>query len=406
MSPDYDIIIAGGGMVGASLACALREENVRIAVIEPVSPRTSDQPSYDDRGLALSLASQRILAGLGLWRNVSGGANPIRHIHVSDRHRFGFVRLDAEMLQIQALGYVVIARELGHVLLDHLAKAKTIDVLCPATVKGVELESDHAKVNIDVGSDKKVLTSRLIIIADGTHSDVREMVGIDAQIKDYHQTAIVTNVTPGNDHNDTAYERFTDSGPMALLPLTGKRCVVVFTVNTQDADHYINMDDEAFISALQVRFGRRLGKFQRIGSRKSYPVIRLEAGDQVADRAVVLGNSAHTIHPNGAQGFNLGLRDVAGLAEVLVPALREGMDVGRQHLLERYMNLRRRDQRRVIQFSDGLASLFYNDLPHKVISRNLGMLLIDVIPTLKRSFLRRMTGLHGKQPALVRGVSL
>jgi len=406
MLTDYDIIIAGGGMVGASLACALHEENSRIAVIEPVSPRTLDQPSYDDRGLALSLASQRILAGLGLWRSVSGSANPIRHIHVSDRHHFGFVRLDAEMMQLQALGYVVIARELGRVLLDHLAKAKTIDVFCPATVNGVNLESDHTKVDIDVGGDKKTLTSRLMIVADGTHSEVREMIGIHSQIKDYQQTAIVTNVTPGNEHHDTAYERFTDSGPLALLPLTGKRCVVVFTVNTQDAEHYISMNDDAFISALQVRFGRRLGKFQRIGSRKSYPIIRLEADGHVAERAVLLGNSAHTIHPNGAQGFNLGLRDVAGLAEVLVPALREGVDVGRQHLLQRYMNLRRHDQHCVMQFSDGLASLFYNDLPHKVIGRNLGMLLTDMMPTLKRSFLHRMTGLHGKQPALVRGLPL
>ena len=404
MPLDYDIIIAGGGMVGASLACALRKQDIRIAVIESVSPKASVQPSYDDRGLALSLATQRILAGLGLWQGVSESANPIQHVHVSDQDHFGCVRLHAEMLQVSALGYVVIARELGHALMDTMAKSEIVDVFCPATVRGIEVGSDHAEITVNMDGQNNILRTKLFVAADGTHSQSRDLLGIKTQTKDYGQTAIVTNVTPAQPHRNTAYERFTRSGPLALLPLTGQRCVVVFTVNTDDLQQYMQMGDAAFINVLQARFGRRLGKFERLGARKSYPIMQLNVCDPVQERAIVLGNSAHTLHPNGAQGFNLGLRDAAGLAEILIPAFRDGKDPGKRQLLESYMQLREHDQQRVMQFSDGLASLFYNDLPHKVMARNMGMLLTEMVPLLKRSFMRRTMGLHGKQPGLVRGI--
>ena len=402
--PDYDVVIVGGGMVGASLASALSAEQIRVAVIEAVPARAGDQPSYDDRGLALSLSSQRILAGLGLWDTLC--CSPIRHVHVSDRKHFGVVRLHADMLRIPVLGYVVIARELGRVLLDRLHEADNVDFFCPATVEGLSIEPASATATVSVNGKSKTLTSRLIVAADGTHSRVRELLGIDARIKDYGQTAIVTNVTPERPHDDTAYERFTESGPLALLPLPEQRCAVVFTVNTQDAEHYSQMDDDRFMTCLQSRFGRRLGKFQRIGARKSYPVKLVSVREQVRERLVILGNSSHTLHPNGAQGFNLALRDVAGLAEVLIPALRANKDPGERQLLNTYVAARQNDQQCVMQFSDGLATLFYNELPHKVFIRNAGMLFMDMSPPLKRSFLRRAMGIYGRQPSLVRGLAL
>lgn len=403
--PDYDVVITGGGMTGASLAVALSQENIRIAIIEAVSPRAGNQPSYDDRSLALSLSSQRILQGLGLWDAVSTTANPVQHIHVSDRHHFGFVRLHAETMHIPALGYVVIARELGRVLLEKISKTKNIDLICPAKVNDIVIQSDRVIVNLQ-GTDQKSISGRLIVAADGSHSRVVELLGIETMVKDYGQTAIVTNVTPGRQHQNTAYERFTSHGPLALLPLNDNRCAVVFTVYHDEAEAFMNLDENVFLNQLQSRFSRRLGEFKRLGNRKSYPMQLIHTKEQVRERIVVLGNSAHTIHPNGAQGFNLCLRDVAGLAETLIYAFRSGIDPGQRQVLNQYRDLREHDQIAVIRFTDSLAGLFYNDLPHKVLLRNTGMLLMDSFPLLKKAFMQRAMGIYGHQPALVRGVPL
>ena len=403
---DYDIIVAGGGLIGASLACALGSEECRIAVIEPVSFKQPEQPSYDDRGLALSYSSIQILRGLGLWHSVIDSASPIKHIHVSNQHHFGFVHLHAEKVNVKALGYVVIARDLGRALLNEIEKKNNIDFICPATVQDIKLQPDHAQVSISRNKKTAVLNCKLVVIADGTQSKLRELLGMETETHDFRQTAIATNVTPGRPHQDTAWERFTTSGPLAVLPLTKNRCAVVFTVNTEETEQYLNSDDSYFLQALQDRFGYRLGRFQHVGARKSYPIKKINLKNPVLNRAVFLGNAAHTLHPNGAQGFNLGLRDVAGLAEILVPAIRTGKDPGDMLLLENYLDLRLRDQQRVMCFTDGLASLFYNDLPHRIFARNTCMLIANIFPPLKKAIMRGAMGLHGKQPALVRSVPL
>jgi 2-octaprenyl-6-methoxyphenol hydroxylase len=404
--PDYDVVIAGGGLAGASLACALADKDCRIGVVETLPLQAEYQPSYDDRGLALALSSQRILEGLGLWAKLARSASPIRHVHISDRSRFGFVRLDAGLLNVPALGYVVIARAIGKVLLNHLQTSAAVDLHCPAEVISVRIEPDDVKTGINMNGTEKTLTSRLFVAADGTNSKARQLLGITAREKDYGQRAIVSNISPARPHKDTAYERFTASGPIALLPLTEQRCAVVFTVHTGEADRYLTLDDDAFIACLQARFGCRLGRFLRVGTRRSYDLKLVSVTDQVRDRVVLLGNSAHTLHPNAAQGFNLGLRDVAGLAEHLVPALREGRDVGSRQLLENYLASRRKDQQRVLCFTDSIAATFYNDLPYKVLLRDALMLATDLVPFLKRSFLREAMALSGHQPALVRGLPL
>lgn len=403
---DYDIIIAGGGLVGASLACAVGPENCRIAVVEPVSFRQPDQPSYDDRGLALSWSTIQILHGLGIWQSVRDSANPIKHIHVSNQNHFGFVHLHAESVNVRSLGYVVIARDLGRALLNEIESRQNIDFICPASVQDIKMQADYAQVSISRNNNTEVLNSKLVVIADGTQSKLRERLGMETETHDFQQTAIVTNVTPGRPHQDTAYERFTSHGPLAVLPLTKNRCAVVFTVVTGDTEKYLDCDDKFFLQSLQDRFGYRLGRFQHVGTRKSYPIKKIELKNPVQDRAIFLGNAAHTLHPNGAQGFNLGLRDVAGLAELLVPAIRNGKDPGDYLLLDNYLDLREHDQKRVMCFTDGLASLFYNDLPHKVLARNAGMLITNIFPPLKKAIMRGAMGLHGKQPALVRGVPL
>jgi 2-octaprenyl-6-methoxyphenol hydroxylase len=403
LQPDFDVVIVGGGMAGASLAIALAAENTRIAMIEAVLPGAEDQPSYDDRGLALSLSSQRILNSLDLWDAVCDSANPIEHVHVSDQHHFGFVRLHAEQMNLSALGHVVLARELGRILMERISVLNNIHLICPARVRDIVIHPDHAEVILLQDGNKSKITAHLVVAADGSSSPVREILGISTDSRDYGQTAIVTNVTPGKPHNNTAFERFTEQGPLALLPSIENRCVVVFAVGSESAEQYLNMSDDEFLTLLQSRLGRRLGKFQRLGKRKSYPMQLILAREQVRERVVILGNAAHTLHPNGAQGFNLCLRDIAGLAEILLPALRNGDDPGHRHLLNQYQDLRISDQSRVTRFTDGLVKMFYNDLPHKIWIRNTGMLLLDICPSLKRSFALRAMGLHGKQPAMVRG---
>lgn len=405
MNHDYDIIIIGGGAVGAALACALSNNNsssnLTIAVIEAVSAKADIQPSYDDRGLSISLSSKNILDNLGLWQNISPHANPIKNIHVSDRHHFGFVRLDAASMGVSALGYIVLARELGKVFMQCIKASDNIDLLCPASVADVEISDSMVSVKVNIDGVEKTITSSLLVAADGTESRTRAMLGIGTSVKDYEQVAIVSNVIPESPHNDTAYERFTESGPLALLPYTQQRCVLVFTVVKADAEKYLQLDEQSFLDILLQRFGRRLGNFSKLGQRKSYPLKMLQVEEQVKHRAVFLGNAAHTVHPNGAQGFNLGLRDAAALAEKLIEAQKKNLDIGEYTLLSSYLASRKDDQQRVLRFTDRLAESFYNRQAVKIIARNLAMLTIDLTPPLKHRFTRCAMGFWGHQPSLV-----
>lgn len=403
MQAEYDIIIVGGGLTGASLASCLAETPVRIAVVEAVSINSGRQPSYDEKGLALSLSSQRIFNAIGVWQELRHHAIPIEHIHVSDRGRFGFVRLHAEEAGLPALGYVVIARELGAALLARMAAASKVDFICPAEVTAVNQLADGVSVVIDKEGNRETLSGKLLVAAQGSHSPLREEAGIRVVTKDYQQTAIVCNVTPERPHANTAYERFTGSGPLALLPLSEQRCAVVLTVHNGDKERFLAMPDTEFLSELERRFGRRLGRFTKAGRRRSYPLVLMVTEEQVRDRTVFLGNAVHTIHPNGAQGFNLCLRDVAGLAETLTGAVRDGLDPGRVEVLESYFAARRADQRRVIRFSDSLAEIFYKPGPVKALARNAGMLLTDLAPGIKTELITRATGLGGGQPRMVYG---
>ncbi|MCI0401444.1 MAG: 2-octaprenyl-6-methoxyphenyl hydroxylase, partial [Gammaproteobacteria bacterium] len=406
MPRDYDVLVIGGGMVGATLTCALADQPLRIGIVEAVPFQDKDQPSYDDRGLALALASQRVLAGLGLWDRVSQEANPIRHVHVSDRGQFGFVRMDAATVGVDALGYVVLARTLGKILTERFTALDNVEVFCPARLQGIRVYESRAEVSVRLDRESVKLTTRLLVGADGTASEVRRLLRLTARKRDYGQTAIVANVTPQRPRHNTAFERFTDTGPLALLPLSETRAALVWTLQRGAVDGVMAMDEQSFLGGLEGQFGRRLGRFYRLGQRKSYPLCRLEAKQQVLPRVVMLGNAAHTVHPNAAQGLNLGLRDVAALAEVICDAIRDGQDPGAEPCLKRYLASRRTDQQWVISFTDGLAGLFYNDDLFRMLVRDIGMLGLDLIPPFKRRFMRQVMGLVGRQPRLVRGLAL
>jgi 2-octaprenyl-6-methoxyphenol hydroxylase len=402
----HDVIIIGGGMVGASLACALSGQGLRIAVIEGIAPATRAEPGYDDRAIALSYGTRRILDGLGLWRQLAGDATPIHQIHVSDRGHFGTAHMDRADEGLPAIGYVVPARAIGRVLEDAVAAAADIERFCPARVTGVERGASDIRVQVSEGRAHFTLRGRLLVAADGADSSVREHFGITAVERDYGQSAIVTNITPQLPHRNIAYERFTDSGPLALLPMTERRCAVVWTVASGQVDAVMQLSDTDFLAQLQERFGQRLGRLQRVGRRQAWPLRLLHANESVRERVALIGNAVHTLHPIAGQGFNLGARDVAALAEVLVDAVRNGEDPGSLAVLERYGQWRRHDHRNVTVFTDGLARLFSLPLPGLGMVRGAGLLVFDLLPPAKRLLTRMTMGRATRLPRLARGLPL
>lgn len=403
---DYDVVIVGGGMVGASLAIALSSSAVRVAVLEAVPFRSDLQPSYDDRAIALSYGTQRIFAGMGLWGALQAEATPIHTIHISDRGRFGFTRLDCREEGVEALGYVAVSRAMGAVVAERLQQLPNVEVLCPAAVTNVMSGSNHAEVTVNCDGGARRLTANLVVAADGATSQVREWLGIDALRWDYGQTAVITNITSERPHQNRAFERFTDSGPLALLPMSDKRCSVVWTVRSAYAEQVMALDDATFLQALQERFGSRLGSLVRVGARRAYPLQLVRAYEHVRPRLALIGNAAHTLHPVAGQGFNLGLRDVAVLAEVLSDAAVASRDIGSLEVLQAYAQWRRRDHLKMIAFTDGLARVFSNPLAPVRALRNAGMLAVDLLPPLKHALTRHTMGLAGKLPRLARGLSL
>jgi len=400
----FDLLIIGGGMVGASLACALGNQPLRVGVIEAVPFRSESQPSYDDRSIALAYGARKIFEGMRLWQQVEEIVTPIKKIHVSDRGHFGVTRMDAAREGYPALGYVVENRDLGQLFVKQLASFSNIELICPAQLKNFTINADDAEVVIERDGKVETLTTKLIVGADGGRSVVRQLAGIDHTSDDYNQNAVIANVTPGKDHQNIAYERFTDSGPLALLPMSEGRCSLVWTVDRDNVDDVMALDDATFISQLQQRFGMRLGPLQKVGRRNAYPLALVRAVEHIRPRLALIGNSAHVLHPIAGQGFNLGIRDVAALAQVIVEAKEQ--DIGALTVLNQYDAWRKRDQDCVTGLTDGLVRIFSNQITPLVIGRNSGLLAMDVIPPVKRMLMRQTMGLAGKLPKLARGIPL
>ena len=402
----YDVIIVGGGMVGASLACALSGQDLHIAIVEAVQPGVREEPGYDERAIALAYGTKRIFSGLQLWDELAVAATPIHRIHISDRGHFGMTRMDRTEEGLPALGYVVPARVIGQVLDDAVSRREGIEYHCPASVSAVSRTGDAVQVEIIQDGVPETLSARLLVAADGVNSLIRKQFGIDSLESDYGQTAIVTNITPQLPHRNIAYERFTDTGPLALLPMTEQRCAVVWTVASEQADDIMALDDDAFLAGLQERFGYRLGRLQRPGRRQAWPLKLMQAAESVRERLALVGNAAHTLHPIAGQGFNLGARDIAVLAEVLVEAVRKGEDPGSLEVLNRYAEWRHADHQGVTVFTDGLARLFTMPIPALGMVRSAGMLALDLVPPAKRLLTRMTMGRAGKTPRLARGLPL
>ncbi|HGM5583327.1 TPA: 2-octaprenyl-6-methoxyphenyl hydroxylase [Pseudomonas putida] len=389
-----NLAIIGGGLVGASLALALqagaKARGWKILLIEPFAPGDSFQPSYDARSSALSFGTRQIYDQLGLWQGIERRAEPIRQIQVSDRGRFGATRLDAQEEGVPALGYVVENAWLGQCLWQGL-DSEVVSWRCPAEVRAMQPVEGGYRLQLD---DDTSLECDLAILADGGRSGLREQLGIHVRRTPYDQSALIANITPGEAHRGQAFERFTEQGPMALLPLPENRCALVWTRQGMDARRLAEIDERVFLRELQDAFGYRLGALRQVGARHLYPLALVEAEEQVRPHLVVLGNAAHSLHPIAGQGFNLSLRDVQALAEALLAGPQQPGDLA---TLQGYRQRQRLDQTLTIGFSDQVTRLFGSAQPLLAAGRNLGLLGLDLLPPAKRWFARQAMGL-GTRP--------
>ncbi len=404
---DYDVAIVGGGMVGASFALALRATRLRVILIESVPPDSAAQPSFDERTTALGNGSRQIFETLGVWQAMSADSSPIRSIHVSDAGRFGVARLDAREQGVPAFGYVVPNRTIGRVLWQSLRESPNVTLAVPAKLAGATVRDDG--VLLDVVRDGKTTSIRaaVAVAADGAGSVLRTSAGIEAAVEDYDQVAIVVNAATERPNNGEAFERFTSSGPLAVLPVSGGGYAVVWAVSPARAAELVSLDETAFAAELLSAFGWRAGRWTRIGRRNTYPLMLSRAAETVSGRVVLIGNAAQALHPVAGQGFNLGLRDAATLAEMLAraepnPDFSPMVD----ELLGKFAAWRAEDRSGVTRFTDSLVKLFGSDMPGLGLVRNFGLLLFDLSPAAKRALSRVSWGFAGRMPRLARGLPL
>lgn len=417
---DFDLIIIGGGLVGASLACALSDSSLRIAIIEAFPFKSDDseyQPAFDARSVALSYTSKQVFEGIGLWPSINKlGVAAIKKIHISDRGHAGITRLNADDENVDALGYVVETRVIGKALFDRLNKQKNVTLIAPAKLKNFDLNAECASADIEITDsnnlvESRTLTAKLLVAADGGDSVVRRLSGVRIKQRNYEQSAVIANIATDQPHNNQAFERFTDSGPLALLPMAAtddekNRYSLVWTINNSEQEEMMHWDDETFLLKLKQRFGERAGQFIQVSKRHVYPLSLMRAKEHVRERLAIIGNAAHTLHPVAGQGFNLGLRDVAALSQVIIDASRENKDIGSLTTLQTYADWRKRDHIQTAMATDGLVRLFSNNFLPLAALRNLGLLVVDLVPPLKKVFARHAMGYVGKLPRLGRGLKL
>ncbi len=378
-----DIAIIGGGLVGLCAALALQHSKRSITIIEAGNLEQVPAGGLNARSIALSASSVQIFRALGIWPQIDAQAAPIRHIHISSRGRWGVTRLQAAEYQLDALGYVIESQALGRCLLDAVEASKNLKLQQNASFESI---TQDATVNIGYRKNGRLtrFQARLALIADGAQAPARAALGIGHQSIDYGQAVVISNLEVSKPKIDTAYERFTPQGPLAMLPLGGRRYACVWTLTPQQAEAVCAQDDAGFSAALQDCFGFRLGLIERAGKRFSIPIQRTRADTLQCGHCLLIGNAANALHPVAGQSFNLALRDIACLYELLSEQSLEDLGDGKFGVLaDEYEMLRLQEQRQVIRYGDGLVTLFSNDLPLFDHLRAAGLGLLDLLPPLK-----------------------
>ncbi|MGL4727092.1 MAG: 2-octaprenyl-6-methoxyphenyl hydroxylase [Scandinavium sp.] len=382
------VIIVGGGMTGATLALALShlsKGQLPVHLVEAVSPESQQHPGFDARAIALAAGTCQQLERVGIWQAIRDCATAIRTVHVSDRGHAGFVTLEAEDYHLPALGQVVELHDVGQRLFSMLRKAPGVTLHCPARVEQFSRSQDRVDVTLDNGT---VLTGKLLVAADGSRSALGEQCGIAWQQQPYEQLAVIANVTTALPHQGRAFERFTQHGPLAMLPMSDGRCSLVWCHPLDNRDDVLSWADERFCHELQQAFGWRLGRITHSGSRSAYPLSLMTATRAVSHRLALVGNAAQTLHPIAGQGFNLGLRDVMSLAEMLAQA----DDAGDYALLCQYQKRRDTDKNATIGVTDGLVHLFANRWAPLVAGRNLGLMAMELFSPARDVLAQRTLG--------------
>ncbi|MGB1648029.1 MAG: 2-octaprenyl-6-methoxyphenyl hydroxylase [Cycloclasticus sp.] len=392
MQVDYDVIIIGGGLVGGCLALALSQTPLRVAVVEASSFAEKQADSAGQRAIALSWGSRCILEQLNSWQQINESAMPIRDIHVSDKGHFGKTRLSAKAQQVDALGYVVEAAKIESVMAARLTKVG-VTILCPAELIDYQIDDSQAVVTVNLDGEERTLCCHLLVGADGGLSKVRQLGQFELKEYAYDQQAVTGLIKTESDQCDVAYERFTSEGPIAMLPHVGGQYSLVWTMSSDKAVQVKKMSEDAFIERLQARFGQWLGELSLAGECQVFPLNLQYVPNNTAARVVLIGNAAHQLHPVAGQGFNLGLRDAAILADVLAQNLQnKGVD----EVLEIYARRRKTDQQLVTGLTDNLIKLFSTDNALLSVLRNSGLLILDKLPMLKNQFAQQTMGLSSR----------
>ena len=413
-----DVAIVGGGMVGMTLAAALGGAGLAVVIVDAEAPAAMTAAPFDGRSSAIAFGSQQVLAGVGAWAGMAAEAQPILDIRVSDGDGRGgvsrlFLHYDHRTLAGTApetappFGHIVENRVIRRALLQRLAELPSVRHIAPARVAGVTRTESAATLHRDGGEP---IAARLVVAADGRQSPVRAAAGIKTVEWAYAQTGIVCTVAHEKPHGGVAHEHFLPAGPFAMLPMVDDgglhRSSIVWTERRDLAPKMLALDEAAFAGEIERRFGPSLGRLRTIGGRWAYPLTLVHAERYVDNRLALLGDAAHAIHPIAGQGLNLGLRDVAALAEAVVDAHRLGLDIGDALVLERYQRWRRFDNLVLMAVTDGLNRLFSNDLAPLRLARDLGLAAVNQLPALKRVFMRHAMGMVGDLPRLVRGERL
>ncbi|HHG3591724.1 TPA: 2-octaprenyl-6-methoxyphenyl hydroxylase [Vibrio parahaemolyticus] len=386
----YDVVIAGGAMAGATLALAIEHLSrgaLRIAVVEPFKAQSDQHPGFDSRSIALSYGTVNLLRHLELWSAIEPFSTPIEHIHVSDRSHAGMTDITKHDVGVEALGYVVELADVGRVYQELLTHSTAIDLYCPDSAKHITRTQENVTLELASG---ELLNAKLLVAADGAVSQCCQQIGLELSEHDFDQVAVIANIVTQEPHQGRAFERFTENGPVALLPMSDNRMSLVWCLRPDDAQIVMELSESEFLERLQQDFGWRLGAMQKVGLRASYPLLLRHRKQNISHRFAIVGNAAQTLHPIAGQGFNLGIRDVVTLAEELV---KQGEDVGRYQGLIRFSQRREADRNETIWLTSSLVHVFSNDLLAMRIGRNTALAAMDNLSIFKQPLLRHTLGL-------------
>jgi 2-octaprenyl-6-methoxyphenol hydroxylase len=394
---DCDLVIVGGGIVGATLACALKDLGLKTIIIEakPLAVAASKRQAY-----SLSLLSSQILTGIGVWQQIVPKIGKYRHIRLSDANYSGIVKFETEDIKTDFLGYVAEHNVVLTALQEAIATRADVSWLCPAEVIGVEYQDSFAAIEVEVEGKKRLVKTKLVVGADGARSLIRNLAGIKTQGWKYWQSCVAFTIQHEAPQNDTAFERFWSTGPMGVLPLPGNRCQIVWTAPHEQAKALQKLDEQEFLQKLEERTGGLLGKLQLVSDRYLFPVQLMQCDRYVKSRLALVGDAAHCCHPVGGQGLNLGIRDAAALAQIIQEACQQGEDIGDLKILKRYERWRKRENLIILGFTDFLDRVFSNNWLPIVAMRRFGLWLLEHLTPLKIFALKLMTGLKGRTPKL------